>query len=444
MERKNEATGRADLASGDGHLLDAQKMKERLDNLKECFKVSSLINSSLELDQVLENIMTISRSILKAESCSLMLVDEKTMELVFEVAQGPVAHKLTGEVRLKKGQGIAGYVFETGNSVLIEDAYSDPRFNQAFDRMTGYHTKTMLCVPLKVKDRVIGVSQVINRTDGSCFTGNDEEDLGILCINAAIAVENARLHREILRKKQIERDLEFASNIQQSFLPRKMPEFPGFSFSSYYRAAQEVGGDFYDFIPLEDDRLGVLIGDVSGKGVASALFMAKLTSDFRLLAVREKDPVRLVGRINDMVAEQSCRGMFVTLLYMVLGGAGNEMIYVNAGHLPPVVWNSSKDTFTLLHGGGPPVGIIPGQSFVASNVPLDRGDCIMLATDGLVEARNTDGELLGWQRLEAVLRQGDSDVESVRSRLGRAVAKFVKDQPQSDDTTVVLVRVEEN
>ncbi|MEN6438767.1 MAG: GAF domain-containing SpoIIE family protein phosphatase [Syntrophobacter sp.] len=442
MKKENEAIGPTASASGKSRPPDVQKLNERLDNLKECFKVSSLINSSLELDEVLENIMTISRAILKAESCSLMLVDEKSMELVFEVAQGPVAHKLTGQLRLKKGQGIAGYVFETGNPVLIEDAYSDPRFNQEFDRMTGYHTKTILCVPLKIKDRVIGVSQVINKTDGSCFTVNDEEDLSVLCINAAIAVDNARLHREILRKRQIERDLEFATSIQLSFLPREMPRFAGFSFSTFYQAAQEVGGDFYDFIPLDNDRMGVLIGDVSGKGVASALFMAKLTSDFRLLAIREKDPVKLIGRVNDTVAEQSCRGMFVTLLYMVLG-PGNEMIYVNAGHLPPIVWNSAEGAITRLRGGGPPVGILPGQAFTESSVPLKPGDCILLATDGLVEARNEEGELFGWQRLEAALRQGDSEVESVRSRLSNAVAEFVKDQPQADDTTVVLVRVEE-
>ncbi|MFZ2447864.1 MAG: GAF domain-containing SpoIIE family protein phosphatase [Syntrophobacteraceae bacterium] len=422
---------------------ELEKIRERLDHLKECFKISSLINSSLELEEVLENIMTTSRSILGAESCSLMLVDDKSGDLVFEVAQGPVAHMLKGEVRVKKGQGIAGHVYATGKPVLIEDAYSDPRFNRDFDRMTGYRTHSILCVPLMIKERVIGVSQIINKIDGSRFTVEDEENLSLLSINAAIAVENARLHREILRKQQIERDLAFASSIQLSFLPQEMPKIEGFRFSAHYQAAQDVGGDFYDFIPLEGDRMGVLIGDVSGKGVASALFMAKLTSDFRLLAIREKDPEKLIGRVNDRVSEQSCRGMFVTLQYIVLGKGRLEFNYINAGHLPPILWNRAEGKLTLLRGGGPPVGVLPGQQFPAAAIPVKPGDSILLATDGLIEAKNARGELFGWQRLEEAIRSGDSDVESIKSRVSRAIEDFVKDRPQADDTTMVVIGVEE-
>jgi phosphoserine phosphatase RsbU/P len=423
---------------------ELNRLKQRLENLKECFRISSLINSSLELDEVLENIMTTSRSILKADACSLMLVDEKNGELVFEVAQGPVAHKLKGGARIKKGQGIAGRVYETGEPILIEDAYRDARFNQDFDRMTGYHTRSILCVPLKIQDRVIGVSQIINRLDGCPFDAEDEETLSLLCASAAIAVENARLHREILRKQQIERDLAFASSIQLSFLPQQMPNFEGFRFEAYYQAAQEVGGDFYDFIPLEDDRIGILIGDVSGKGIASALFMARLTTDFRLLAIREKDPVRLIGRINDRVCGQSCRGMFVTLLYMILSKGSNELVYINAGHLPPVLWNHCEDMPAILHGrGGPPLGVLAGRQFTVERILLKPCDCILLSTDGLIEAKNEQGERFGWDRLVDTLKAGASDIESVKHRIGRSIDEFVKECPQADDTTLVLVGVEE-
>ena len=388
--------------------------------------------------------MTTSRSILKADACSLMLVDEKKGELIFEVAQGPVAHKLKGGVRIKKGQGIAGQVYETGEPILIEDAYRDQRFNQDFDRMTGYHTRSILCVPLKIQDRVIGVSQVINKLDGSPFNVEDEETLGLLCASAAIAVENARLHREILRKQQIDLDLAFASSIQLSFLPQEMPNFVGFQFSAYYQAAQEVGGDFYDFIPIDDDRMGVLIGDVSGKGVASALFMARLTTDFRLLALREKDPERLISRINDRICEQSCRGMFVTLLYMILNKGSNEVVYINAGHLPPVLWNHCEERPAILHGrGGPPLGIVTDRQFTVERILLKPCDCILLSTDGLIEAKNEQGERFGWERLVDTLKAGKSDIESVKHRIGRAIDDFVKECPQADDTTLVLVGVEE-
>jgi len=420
------------------------KMRERLENLKECFRVSGLINSSLQLDEVLENIMTTSRSILGADACSLMLVDEKSDELVFEVAQGPVADKLKGGMRIRRGQGIAGYVHDSGQPLLIENAYEDTRFNREFDRMTGYRTQTILCVPLKIKERVIGVSQVINKLDGSNFNEEDKETLSLLCAHAAIAVENARLHHEILRSQQIEQDLAFATSIQLSFLPQEMPKLQGLRFSAHYQPAREVGGDFYDFIPLDDDRIGILIGDVSGKGVAAALFMARFTTDFRVLAIREQDPERLMRRANEIVFAQSCRGMFVTLLYMVLKKNCGDAVYVNAGHIPPIIWNGSEGRYATLRGsGGPPIGIVPDQHYPCVRMSLNPGDCILLSTDGLIEAKNDEGELFGWERIENCLRAGDSKVESAKSRISFALSQFVGECLQADDITLVLAGLEE-
>ncbi len=419
---------------------DVEKMRERLENLKECFRISGLINSSLQLDQVLENIMTTSRSILNADACSLMLVDEKSGELVFEVAQGPVANKLKGGMRIKRGQGIAGSVYDTGEPLLIENAYEDSRFNKEFDRMTGYRTQTILCVPLKIKERVIGVSQVINKLDGSSFNGEDKETLSLLCANAAIAVENARLHDEIVRSRLVEQDLAFARSIQLSFLPQEMPKLRGFRFSAHYQPARQIGGDFYDFIPLDDDHIGVLIGDVSGKGVSAALFMARFTTDFRVLAVREKDPEKLISRINNSVCAQSCQGMFITLLFLVLNKSSGEAVYVNAGHLPPIIWNSSEREYVTVRGiGGPPIGIVPDLHYASGKLSLSPGACILLSTDGLVEAKNDQGCQFGWEGIENCLTAGASDVESAKSRISFSVSQFAGECPQSDDITLVLV-----
>jgi sigma-B regulation protein RsbU (phosphoserine phosphatase) len=420
------------------------KMRERFENLKECFRVSGLINSSLELEQVLENIMMTSRSILKADVCSLMLVDEKSDELVFAVAQGPAADTLKGGLRIKRRQGIAGNVYDTGEPLLIENAYEDPRFNREVDRLTGYRTQTILCVPLKIKERVIGVSQAINKLDGSNFNEEDKETLSLLCANAAIAVENARLHREILRRRQTEQDLAFARSIQLSFLPREMPKLQGFRFNAHYQPAREVGGDFYDFIPLDDNRIGILIGDVSGKGVSAALFMARFTSDFRVHAIREKDPENLIRCINESVCAQSCRGMFVTLLYMVIEKNSGEAVYVNAGHLPPIIWNSSNGEYAALRGiGGPPIGIVSDQHYGSGKMSLSPGACILLSTDGLMEAKNDLGLQFGWERIENCLTAGDSDVESAKSRLSASLSQFAGECPQADDITLVLIGFEE-
>lgn len=425
-------------------LAEIERCRQRIKSLKDCFRVSSLINSTLQLEEVLETIMTTSREILRADACSLLLVDEQTQELVFEVAQGPVAHLLKTGFRLKKGEGLAGHVFETGESLLIEDAYKDSRFHQDFDRRTGYRTHSLLCVPLKVKDRVIGVSQVINRLDGAPFNSEDEETLTLLCAHAGIAVETARMHRALLRKQQMESDLAFANVIQLSFLPQERPVVPGVRFRAHYQAALEVGGDFYDFIPLEGNRLGILIGDVSGKGVASALYMARLTSDFRLLAIREREPGKLVEQVNEVLCQENRRGMFATLLYMVLEPSDLSVTYANAGHLPPILWNARQDRYSILRDvGGPPVGILPGGSYRSGSVRLAPGDCILLATDGLLEAKNTAGERLGWELLEEAVRGGGSGVDEVYGRVTEAMREFVQDCPPADDTTMVLIGVED-
>lgn len=427
----------------DVKLMEIERLQERIENLKECFRISGLINSSLELDEVLGRIMTTSRAILKADACSLLLVDEQTEELVFEVAQGSVADQLKGGFRLQKGEGIAGYVFQTGESLLIEDAYQNPRFHRAFDEKTGYRTQSILCVPLKVKDRIIGVSQVINRLDGKPFDEEDEETFCLLCTHAGIAIENARMHQALLHKQQIESDLAFATNIQLSFLPQDVPKLDGYRFLAHYRAALEIGGDFYDFIPLEEGRLGVVLGDVSGKGVSAALTMARLTSDFRLLAIRHREPVQLIEQVNDLLCERSCRGMFVTLLYMVLDIEAREVTFLNAGHIPPVLWNREMDRFKVVKGtGGPPLGILQGRRYVSHRLGLVEGDCLLLSTDGLIEAKSPTGERLGWERLEEAMRRRDSNAQEVHDEVMESMAAFVGDCPQSDDTTILLLSVE--
>ncbi|MHC1744376.1 MAG: PP2C family protein-serine/threonine phosphatase [Syntrophobacteraceae bacterium] len=416
-----------------------------MEHLKECFKIAGVINSSLELDEVLELIMSSSRAVLKAEACSLLLADAATDELVFTVAQGPVADQLRDTYRVKKGSGIAGYVFETGEPLLIEDVYNDPRFHPGFDRRTGYRTRSMLCAPIQAKDRIVGVSQVINRQDGRPFTRENLETLLLLCSHAAVAIENARMHQALLQRQRMESDLAFARSIQLSFLPQQSPVIPGFCFEAHYEAAHEVGGDFYDFIPLDDERLGILIGDVSGKGVSSALYMARLTSDFRLLAIRHRDPAALVARVNDLLCERSCHGMFVTLCYLVLDVASRSLSYVNAGHIPPLRWNvldPDRKVYWMREGGGPPTGILTGLSYGLGQCRLEPGDRLLLTTDGLTEAMNSQGERFGMERLERVLIDAGPSCEEARDAIVSAVEAFVGNNPQSDDLTLALMGCE--
>jgi sigma-B regulation protein RsbU (phosphoserine phosphatase) len=423
---------------------ELEHCRERIRRLTMCAEVSRLISSSLELEEVLDRIMTTSRDVMQADASSLLLLDEESDELVFQVAQSKVGDRLKHGFRLKRGQGIAGAACETGEPILIEDAYKDPRFHREFDLQTGYRTRSILCVPLKIKDRVIGVSQVINKLDGTPFTQEDLATFTSLCAHAAIAIENARIHRALLRKQQMESDLAFATTVQQSFLPQGLPEIPGFWFRAHYQSAQEVGGDFYDFIPLRGKRLGILIGDVAGKGVSSALYMARLTSDFRFLASHRRGAAQAVEGINELLCQRSQRGMFVTLLYLILDASRRSVQFVNAGHLPPVLWNGSKGHLVLLkEAGGPPLGILPGRRYRSARVELDVEDCLALATDGVLEAKDPRGTPFGWDRFLGLVSRGDSQANSVLGRVIGGLREFVAGSPPTDDITLVTLSLNE-
>ncbi|HTG01296.1 MAG TPA: GAF domain-containing SpoIIE family protein phosphatase [Nitrospirota bacterium] len=413
------------------------RLEQKVKRLSALIEVNALISSSLNLDQILENVMSLSKQVMNADASSLMLIDEKTNELVYEVALGSVGEQLKQQFRLKMGQGIAGTVAEEGRPLLLEDAYTHPKFYRGHDEATGYRTKSMITVPLKVKERITGVAQVINRLDNGVFDQDDLELFIALCSLAAIAIENAKMHKSLMERQRLVKDMEFARTVQESFLPQKPPDVTSYKFSAHYTPAQEVGGDFYDFIHLDKRRIGIVIGDVSGKGVPAALYMAKLGSDLRTLAFTEKEPAAALGRLNDLLAERSRRGMFATLLYIELDSPTGSLKIANAGHLPPIVRKADGSLVKIAAAGGAPLGILPGMSFGQESTSLDRGDTVILYTDGIVEAMDSQERLYGFDRFEALLRKSASDPDALRSAVIDDVNRFTGLSAQHDDMTFV-------
>lgn len=421
MEKRNEIT----------------RLSQKVKRLSALIEVNEMIGSSLHLDTILENVMTISKQVMNADASSLMRIDEKTKELVYQVAQSSVGEKLKQEFRLKIGQGIAGTVAETGEPLLLEDAYTHPKFHRGHDDATGYRTRSMITVPLKVGGRVTGVAQVINRLDGKPFDQDDLDLFLALASMAAIALENAKMHQQILEKQRLVKDMEFARTVQESFLPQAAPQVSRYRFSAHYTPALEVGGDFYDFIPLDAERTGVVIGDVSGKGVPAALYMAKLGSDMRTLAFTEPSPTAALAKLNDLLAGRSRRGMFATLLYIELDSAAARMTVCNAGHLPPIVRKPDGSLERIEQAGGAPLGMLPGMRTGQETAVIGPGDIVILYTDGIVEAMNTREELYGFERFERLLTKGPADPETLKSAIIEDVNRFTGLSPQHDDMTLV-------
>lgn len=416
---------------------DIERLELKVRRLSTLIEVNGLISSSLNLDLILENVMVISKKVMNADASSLMLIDDKTNELVYEVALGSVGKKLKQEFRLKLGQGIAGTVAQEGKPLLLVDAYTHPKFYRGHDEATGYRTKSMITVPLKVGERITGVAQVINRLDDQSFNQDDLELFIALCSLAAIAIDNAKMHKSLMEKQRLVKDMEFARTVQESFLPQKTPEITSYRFSTHYTPAQEVGGDFYDFILLDHDRIGIVIGDVSGKGVPAALYMAKLGSDLRTLAFTEKDPATALRLLNIQLAERSRRGMFATLLYMELDSKNGSLTISNAGHLPPIVKKADGTVRKLSTAGGSPLGILSGMTFGQENARLEKGDTAVLYTDGIIEAMNAKEELYGYERFEKLIHASAADPDVLKTAVIDDVNRFIGLSPQHDDMTLV-------
>jgi phosphoserine phosphatase RsbU/P len=244
-------------------------------------------------------------------------------------------------------------------------------------------------------------------------------------------------HEKLLLQERYERELQFAHSLQQAFLPEHSPEWEGLLLAARYLPALEVGGDFYDFMQLPDGRLGLLVGDVSGKGVPAALFMARFSSDFRSLAMGGASPAEAMSRANLDVCRRSRRGLFVTAVYVVIDAASGEMSISNAGHPVPLLRSASGHVRGLAEGIDIPLGIIKGTDYPQAQVKIESGETLLLMTDGAFDAKSPQGDRYGIDRLTGLLSGGDANPDVLIDHLLQEITRFKGDGPRSDDLTLV-------
>ena len=415
--------------------------KERIHQLETCYRITSLLNSELNQTNLLDTIMKIARKVMRADASSLLLIDERTGDLVFQVALSRVGAQIKELTRVKMGEGIAGAVAKTGRALIIKDAYKSKKFNPAYDRKTGFKTGSILCAPLKAKDKIIGVCQVIHRQgSGKVFTRKDLSLFRLFCDSAALAIQNARIHHILMEKQRLEKDMEFAQSVQESFLPQKAPEHPNFQFAASSIPAQNVGGDYYDFIQLGPSTLGILLGDVSGKGVSAALQMARLMSDFRYVSTKNSEPRDVLREVNNIFFERSYRGMFTTVVYMVLNLNRRRASIANAGHLPVLLQRRGGPVEEVAHASGTPLGMLPQTQYQQVELDLHPGDRLVVLSDGVIETKSEQEELFGQERLVRFLEQEAGEPAVLLMQLEKTLTAFSGKAPQFDDKTAVALQ----
>ncbi|HEQ60279.1 MAG TPA: GAF domain-containing protein [Firmicutes bacterium] len=420
-----------------------EELYTRIERLEKLVRISTLISSSLDIDTVLVQILEAAGEVMDAGGTSIMLLEEDTGDLLCQQATGRVGKLVCQVYRLPKGQGIAGWVAQNAQPVRLENVYDDPRFSPEMDRKTGFHTQSMLCVPLVAKDRLLGVAQVVNKTRHDTvvpFTSEDEELFTLFAQQAAIAIDNARLHRSLLTQERLQADLQVARKIQQSFLPERPPDVPGLELAAYYEPSFQIGGDFYDFFHLSPDELALVIGDVSGKGTSAALYMARFVSDLKIHALQERDPVRLVQVLNDIQHERSRFGMFITLIYGILNLRTFQLDYVCAGHPPLFRYRPGASCDTVQGESGFPLGIFEEAGYSLNRLVLEPDESLIWYTDGVVEAQSREGRLIGSDWLSRFLEAKALTAPQLAQRIVDEVHRFGGQESFYDDITLMVLR----
>jgi serine phosphatase RsbU (regulator of sigma subunit) len=420
-----------------GAALASAGLQQSMEELSSIVEATKLLNTTLDLGEVIDIILRLATRLTGAERGTVFLVNREHNEIWSLVGLGLEQQ----EIRLSIERGIAGWVARYGETVSLEDAYVDPRFEPSVDQSLGYHTGGLLGLPIRNKGgSVVGVLELLNKKSGA-FSTADEASLGCLSDHIALALENAQLHRELLAKQRMESDLELARSVQRGLLPECPPQLDGFEIGVAYTPSQMVGGDYYDFLFLNPQSLLIVVADVEGKGVASALMMANLQATLHTLIAHVRSLEHIVKAVNDTLLSdtrsQKCLSMFVALLDQSDG----TLQYINAGHVPPAVIRADGQVIYLSEGGTL-VGLFPAANYESSHIQLQRGDIVASYTDGITEAMDISGNEYGVERLvDAVRRERAAPTKAIVETVLAEVDRYAHVEIHDDDRVILVLKV---
>ena len=416
-----------------GQSLERREMaNEALDRYREInlmYRVSETVGALLDVEKIPGKILEECQRVIRANSGVVFL--------------SPANGDTRWIIKSSFGRDEPAVVEETVRTALGAAWQSDRP--EILTELSNPNLGALLWAPLKGKSSVLGAIVLARGRDDAVFTASDQKLLMALASQAAISVENARLHQQVLDKERLEHELQLARDVQASLIPSMTPEIPGWDFAAYWQPAREVSGDFYDFITGVGDKNasqhGIVIGDVSDKGMHAALFMALTRSVVRASTTAGLSPADGLTQTNRLLCADSTNGMFVTLFYTQLDPVKNELVYVNAGHNPPLHYRALTKELTELKATGIMLGFTEMVRHKQNSVQLEPNDFLVLYTDGVTEAMNEENEQFGEERLhEVLLSQRDQSPAAMMRALRDSVTVFVGNRSQSDDITVVIAK----
>jgi len=431
LRERSSIISKIDVRSSSGVRLHVKPESK----LRAILEIGKFLSRALKPEVVLPGILEALFQIYpQADQASILLWDEEAEELRLKASR----NRRKDDDSASYSRTIINQAMKTGEAILSADASEDSRFVTS-ESLPGLRIRSMMCVPLVTQNEErLGVIQITTFNIGARFTEDDLDLLVNVASQCTLAIENAHLHQAAIKQRDMERELEFAMQVQLGFLPSKRPELPDYEFANYYEAAQHVGGDYYDYVEIPDGRIAITVADVAGKGVPAALLMARLYSAARNQLLTKPTAAAAMTALNAEIATGGLGHRFITCVLVVLDPKKHEATLVSAGHLPPLC-RTLDGNVTMIEGKEPglPLGIIPDQVFYQDVFPLKPGDTWLLYTDGVTEAMREDRQIYGTERLKKFVAQGPLELDALIKGVVDDIATYVGDRPPSDDVCLV-------
>jgi phosphoserine phosphatase RsbU/P len=426
-------------------VVDRLFFRKEYDYGKIVDKIGAAMTSVLDQGEILKRLMRTFIEDIFINTSSILLFQPATAQYLVSLVEGERREDLE-QKSLRRDKPLVQIIERERKELTIIDVQEDPKYKEvSVDcamEFEGLHATLM--VPLVFKDQVIGLMSLGEKKSGKAFSREDVDLLRTLANQSAVALENARLFQENLEKQRMEEELNIARDLQMSMLPATCPQIPGFGIAATSIPAREVGGDFFDFITMGDRKLGLVIGDVTGKSVSGALVMSSSRSVFRMLSEQDLGVGDIMVRANRRMKKDIKSGMFVALLYAVLDVENRALSLCSAGQTQPMLFSATTGKISLVETEGDtfPIGILDEADYKDTSLQLAPGDRCVFYTDGIVEATNQNKEIFGFERLQEVIqRSGYLSAEALLKEILERVNEFVGNAPQHDDLTAIVISV---
>jgi sigma-B regulation protein RsbU (phosphoserine phosphatase) len=423
------------------HLLEEEnkRLKRAVDELSILNDLARAIGASLNTQEIIQTIVRRSLRAISAEQGVITLVEEQSNQSMKTLVRTMVSSK--EQEHFHFSQALLGWMHLNKKPLVINDPKSDERFRGIpWDESI----RSLIAVPMMAKSELRGVLTVYNKKDGKPFAEDDQRLLAIIAGQSGQVVENARLYEKEKTLVKMQEEVRLAARIQTELLPKSGPNIAGYDIVGRTIPAQEVGGDYFDFIPIDDNRLAFCLGDVTGKGLPASLLMANLQATLRGQTLTTGSPKTCLERSNQLLYQSTSPEKFATLFYAIIDLQNHQIHYSNAGHDNPYL-SSSHVATRRLKIGGIPLGMLPDFTYEQESVPLEDDSILVAYSDGVTEAMNAQEEMFGEERIAAVIDQHkQAPASEIIDHLVSAVKTFAAGHPQSDDITVVVMRRKKN